>query len=113
MAIFESTAVDLLQCQRDMYAFELGTALECLIADPFDAVRQINIAQTRATVKSAVVNFSERGGQFDAIEVFAFKKGVSPDHGNRISHKNLGQMHTGGEGVRLNHFHAVGNADLL
>ena len=97
MAIFKSTAVNLLQCQWDVYAFELGAALERLIADSFDAVGQINIAQTRTTVKRTVVNFSERRRQFDAIQIFAFKKGVSADHGNRISHKNLGQIHAGGK----------------
>ena len=61
MAIFKSTAVNLLQCQGDMYAFELGTALECLIADPFNAVRQINVAQTRTAVKCAIVDLFESG----------------------------------------------------
>ena len=58
-AIFKGASVKLLQCQRDMYAFELGTAAERLISDPLNAVGQINIAQTRAAEKRTALDFLE------------------------------------------------------
>ena len=96
-----------------MYALELGTAVEGLIADPFDAIGQIDVAKSRATEKRAVVDLSERGGQFNAVQIFAFKKCVSANDGNGISHEDLCQMHAGGKGVRLQNFHAVRDTYLF
>ena len=112
-AIFEGASGKLLQREGNMYAFELGTAVKCLIADPLDAVGQVDITQSHATEKRAVVDLSERGGQFDAVQIFTFEKRISAYDGNGVAHKDLGQMHTRGKGVRLQNLHAVRNADLL
>ena len=82
-------------------------------SDAFDAVGQINISQPRTAVKGTVVNFFERRGKFNPKKFFTFKKCVSSDFRNGITHKKFGQMVAIGKCVRLQNFHAVCDTDFF